>query len=99
MASHSIAVKFKILVLTYQVMCGAAPEYLIEHLSPYRPERVLRSSDSNLLTVPRTRLKKIGDSAFANVAPRLWNCLPTLVRQAADIKTFRRLHKTHLFND
>ncbi len=49
-------------------------------LSLRSPGRCLRSSNQKLLLVPRSRLKKKGDRAFAIAGPKLWNSLPVSIR-------------------
>ena len=43
----------------------------------------LRSSSSQRLVVPRTRLSTVGDRAFGVAAARIWNDLPVTVTSAA----------------
>ena len=75
-----------------------APSYITELLTPYTPTRSLRSSDKSLLVVPRTK-SSLGDRAFSVVAPKLWNSLPTDLRQATSLHHFKRELKTFLFNN
>ncbi len=73
---HWLPVRFrvdlKILMLTFKALHGLAPHYLAELLHPYTPSRRLRSSQSNLLVVPQTCLRSMGDKAFSFYAPVLW---------------------------
>ena len=62
-------VKFKILVQTFKVVNGYSPSYLTSLLSKHVPSRVLRSSDADLLSIPRT-LSKFGDRKFSVDGPR-----------------------------
>ena len=64
-------VVFKVLPLTYKALHGLAPSYMANLLSWCRPTRSLRSSDSLLLTVPRSRFRTFGDRASASSVPRL----------------------------
>lgn len=41
--------------------------------------------------------KTLGDRAFENVAPKVWNRLPLEIRQCQSLNTFKVLLKTHLF--
>ncbi|KAL3063680.1 hypothetical protein OYC64_000086 [Pagothenia borchgrevinki] len=59
--------------------------------------RNLRSSDSGLLTTPRTNLQTFGDRAFSVAAPTLWNALPAEIRNIPTLDAFKRALKTHLF--
>ena len=45
-------IEYKLLLYTYKALHGLAPGYLCKLVVPYEPYRVLRSSKSNLLTVP-----------------------------------------------
>lgn len=50
--------------------------YLLYLLTYYAPNHRLRSSKSNLLAVPQTHLKSMGDRAFSSNALILWNSFP-----------------------
>ena len=62
-------VKFKILLQTFKVVNGYSPSYLTSLLSKHVSSRVLRSSDADLLAIPRT-LSKFGDRKFSVNGPR-----------------------------
>ena len=94
-------IKFKLAVIVYRALHGAAPQYLSDQLQyvadlPTRRRGRLRSSTSNLLDVRPSRCVTVGDRSFATAGPRLWNSLPADVRSAS-LLTFRRKLKTHLF--
>lgn len=101
MSLHWLPVKyrieFKILLFVYKTQNNLAPQYLTDLLTPYTPSRNLRSSDLGHLTVPKVKLKKRGERAFAAAGPKLWNSLPPAIRQAPSICTFKSQLKTHLF--
>ena len=59
--------------------------------------RSLRSSSSNLLVIPRSKLKSYGDRAFSISAPKLWNDIAETIKCSVDLKTFKRSFKTYLF--
>ncbi|XP_057207511.1 schwannomin-interacting protein 1 isoform X2 [Triplophysa rosa] len=69
-------IQYKVLMLVYKALNGQAPEYIEDMLTPYRTQCPLRSSNSMLLTVPRSRLRRSGDRAFSVKDPALWNALP-----------------------
>ncbi|KAL3054734.1 hypothetical protein OYC64_017630 [Pagothenia borchgrevinki] len=73
------------------------PQYLSDLLHPYTPSRSLRSSDTGLLSIPRSRLRTVGDRAFSVATPTLWNALPAEIRNAASLDIFKSSLKTHLF--
>ena len=88
---------FKVLLLTYKAINGNAPSYISDLLHPYNPSRNLRSSDSLLLKIPRTRLKTYGDKSFVFATPSLWNFLPCDIRSLKSVEIFKSKLKTHLF--
>jgi len=64
-------------------------------VSDIRPRR-LRSSDSGFCAIRRSRTT-YGDRCFAVAGPRVWNSLPTELRQYDSLAQFKRRLKTHLF--
>ena len=92
-------IDFKILLITFKVIHGLAPEYLDELSSVKGPSRYhLRSNDQLLLSHPKFKsLKTLGDRAFISAAPNLWNSLPNDNRSAKTVGHFKKLLKTHLF--
>ena len=95
-------IKFKLAVIVYRALHGAAPKYLSDQLQyvaylPMRRRGRLRSSTSNLLDVRSSQCVTVGDRSFATAGPRLWNSLPADVRCASSLTTFRQKLKTHLF--
>ena len=65
-------IEYKLLLYTYTALHGLAPGYLCELVVPYEPRRVLRSAESNLLTVPPG---KYGSRSFVRASANLWNSL------------------------
>ena len=86
-------VKFKILLQTFKVVNGYSPSYLTSLLSKHVPSRVLRSSDADLLSIPRT-LSKVGDRKNGS---RFWNALPQYIKDAGNVSQFKKLLKTFFF--
>ncbi|TWW76580.1 hypothetical protein D4764_13G0012420 [Takifugu flavidus] len=70
-----VRIIFKTLLLTYKVLRGLAPSYLEELVTPYQPNRPLRSQNAGLLVVPRVSTGRMGGRAFSYQAPLLWNQL------------------------
>ena len=92
--------QFKVLVLTYKALNGLGPRYLKDRLLPYEPTRRLRSSQGALLKEPslmEVRGMACRHRAFSAAAPKLWNALPSEIRLAPTLMTFRRQVKTFLF--
>ena len=87
---------FKILLFVFHCVHGSAPEYNISLIQRYVPSRRLRSLDSGLLAVPKTRTNW-GDKSFAHAGPFLWNQLPKHIRDSGTVDTFKDKFKFHLF--
>jgi hypothetical protein len=90
-------IKFKVLLLTHKIIHGNAPDYLRNLIAHHVPSRLLRSSNSFLLDVPKTRLKTYGDRSFSYAAPTEWNQLPIDLRKCSNLNTFKSELKTYLF--
>uniref|UniRef100_A0A8C1KKX3 Reverse transcriptase domain-containing protein n=1 Tax=Cyprinus carpio TaxID=7962 RepID=A0A8C1KKX3_CYPCA len=91
-------IDFKILLITYKALNGLAPQYLNELLLHYSPPRPLRSQNSGNLIIPRISKSTAGGRSFSYLAPKLWNNLPNIVREADTLLQFKSRLKTHLFN-
>ena len=82
---------FKILLLTFKILNGMAPENLSSLIS-------VRHADAVLLNNVYYN-SVYGRRSFAYIAPRYWNALPFHVRSASSIDIFKRLTKTILFQN
>ena len=91
-------ITYKILLIVFKSLHHIAPLY-IQELLQHRPNasHSLRSNDQNLLVCPRYRSATYGDRNFCNIAPVLWNTLPTDMRMCEDLVKFKKLLKTRLF--
>ena len=89
---------YKILLLTYKSLKGLAPDYLKDLLDQYVPTRTLRSGAKHLLCVPRVWTKNYGEQAFSFCGPKLWNDLPSFIKQATSVDIFKKDLRTFLFN-
>ena len=80
--SHVLDHITPVILLTFKAMHGTGPFCLNELLQPYRPPRLLRSSNKDFLTIPKYNLSEIlSPSSFSIYAPILWmeiNCLKIL---------------------
>lgn len=94
----STRIEYKVSLLTHQCIHGHAPSYLKELINPQTTTRSLRSTHSNLLHIPRTRLRTMGDRAFCTAAPHLWNGLPDSLRAPQSTDCFKKGLKTFLFS-
>ena len=91
-------VRYKVLLLVYKCVHGQGPEYLKNLCVMKRSNYSLRSIDSLVLEVPRTRCNTFGSRAFALCGPTWWNQLPFELKSAESIPVFKKQLKTHLFS-
>ena len=90
-------IRYKVLLLTFKALNGLAPLYLTDLLHDYQPTRQLRSGMQHLLKVPSTRYSTVGDRAFSNGAPKLWNNLSLDIRSCRTVETFKTRLKAFMF--
>jgi len=93
-------ITFRLCVLAYRCLHGTAPSYLAGSLlrtSHVDTRRRLRSADTAMLILPSTKRSTLGNRAFLVASAREWNNLPSSVRNAPSLTTFRRELKTVLF--
>ena len=92
-------IEFKVLVYVYNCLDNAAPVYMKNMLQRYSTREGLRSKNMEcLLVIPKTKRKTFADRSFSVFGPRLWNHLPTKLRTAPNLETFKSSLKTHLFH-
>ena len=90
-------ITFKIAVITFKALHGAAPSYITDLMKPYTPGRLLRSSNQLLLSTPKFNLKTYGGRSFTIAAPSVWNTLPFELRSCNSLSSFESKLKTWLF--
>ena len=92
-------IDFKLLLIVFKALHGLAPDYLIELINIKSPSNYnIRSNREVLLEPPSVKtLATLGDRSFASAAPTLWNSLPSYIREASSVDSFKRLLKTYLF--
>jgi hypothetical protein len=90
-------IDFKIIVLTWKGLNNMAPSYIRDMLKINERRTDLRSNNSIILEVPKTKLKGCGDRAFCKAAPILWKDLPHELRNTEKLNTFKSRLETHLF--
>jgi len=89
-------IEFKTATLCFIAVKLGTPSYLNNMLKPYAPLRALRSSNMDLLTIPRTDTS-LGLRRFSVAGPQVWNRLPHELRQCNTISSFKSNLKTHYF--
>src|SRR6218665_3947725 len=95
-----LRVEFKICLLVYKSLNGAAPGYLRDYCKETHSSASglrLRSTDKCDLLVRRMKTR-FGDRAFSAAGPRCWNKLPVALRAANSIDFFKTGLKTYLFS-
>ena len=90
-------IKFKIALLVFQCIHGSAPSYLQSLLSQNRGPYNLRSRVSMHLTIHHCTNTQARNGAFHYIGPRVWNSLPSNLRQITNLEAFKRALKAHLF--
>ena len=88
---------YKINLLTFKCLHELGPPYLKNLLSPYQPERNLRSATKELLEENGYKLETYGRRAYFVVGPSFWNDLPVDLRFEDDLTCFKSSLKTHFF--
>ena len=94
-------IQFKLSTLIYRTL---AIHQLVTHQPPYLASllhfsnisRQLRSSTSQQLSIPRTKLN-LGKRVFSVAAPIIWNELPTTLKSCESLASLRKNLKTDLF--
>ena len=86
-------IKFKILLVTYKALNGAAPSYIYKLLPEFKTLR----SDHLKFQLSKFNFKKLGGRAFKNIAPELWNGLPLHIRISETVVIFKKQLKTFYF--
>jgi hypothetical protein len=93
-------IAFKIAVLTYNALHNMAPSYLTEmcHLTASNPYIASnRSATHGDLLQCGWNSVFYGQRSFYYSSPRVWNSLPTSVRQQHSQSSFKKHLKTYLF--
>ncbi|MEW8544984.1 MAG: reverse transcriptase family protein [Candidatus Thiodiazotropha sp.] len=77
-------------VLIFKALNNLTPAYITNLLKPMSEthSRSLRSSVNGTLSVPRSRTS-LFDRSFSSSAPRLWNSLPSSVRNSTSLNSFK----------
>ena len=89
-------IKFKLSTLTYRALAIHQPPYLASILHFPNIPRQLRSSTSQQLSIPRTKLN-LCKGAFSVAAPIIWNELPATLKYCESLASFRKHLKMYIF--
>ena len=87
-------IRFKILVITFKAIHELGPEYINDLIGVKSASRYsLRSNNELLLELPPERTKRtLGDRAFCVAAPKLWNSLPSKIRNSGSLNNFKNIY-------
>ena len=87
-------IEYKLLLYAYKALHGLVPGYLCELVVP---QRVLRSAESNLLTVPPGKPDKYGSRSFVRASANLWNSIKgekaAWLKNSQTVESFKRKFK------
>ena len=89
-------IKCKLSTLTYRALAIHEPPYLASLLHFSNVPRQLRSSISQPLSIPRTKLN-LGKRAFSVAAPIICNELTNTLKSCESLASFRIHLKTYFF--
>src|SRR6218665_2379471 len=90
---------YKLALLVYKSLHGAAPDYLKSYcvgVSTSRAGARLRSEVKGDLKVRKSKIC-FGDRAFSVAGPRCWNNIQISIRSASALESFKSRLKTHYF--
>ena len=92
-------IKFKVLTIVFKIRNDLAPSYLCDLIEQYVPQRTLEIKSSKQTESSTHNSNLIMSCAFCVNGPRLWKALPSKVRSAASLNSFKSKLKTHLFSE
>ena len=81
-------IDFKVLLHTFKAIHGQTPGYVSSLIERRHLRPGLRSSGLTL-QMPITHLRGYGDRAFSSIARRLWNSLPSSIREIDNLDHFK----------
>ena len=92
-------VQYHTCILVYKSLNNLTPEYISEIISKpsITHQRHLRSTDNDLLYVPRSSTACY-DKSFSICGPKEWNKLPLEIRLSKTLSSFKKLLKMHLMS-
>lgn len=90
--------KHKVVQLVYKGLHGIAPPYINELLKYFKPNTTmtLRSVSRKNLEVPRAG-KKVYNQSFSVIGPKLYNQLPSHVRDSKSFTAFKTISHSHFY--
>ena len=94
---------FKVCLLSYKIVNGMSPDYLVELVDTDLPSdtnrtRARPTEDNLLMKLPKMSRLKSSNRRFSNYAPVAWNSLPLKLRAVSNVSTFKNMLKNYLFD-
>ena len=90
-------ITFKLAFLVFRCLNGTAPLYLADSINRTDVVETRRSLRLRCSSLTAVDVPVIGDRAFPVAAGRAWKSLPSFVKSASSLSTFKRHLKTYLF--
>ena len=90
-------IKYKICLLTFNLLRGHGPENMSEMLTPRSTDYGIRSQDDLTLDVPRTKKENTGRSCFYSCCTETVELPPKDVRSCDNVSIFKSKLKTQYF--
>jgi len=90
-------ITFKLASLVFRCLNGTAPVYLADSINRTDVVETRRSLRLRCSSLTAVDVPVIGDRAFPVAASRAWNSLPSFVKSASSLSTFKRYLKMYLF--
>lgn len=81
---------YKVLLIVFKCLNGMGPQYLTEMLTYGNYSHNIHLMEPYMNTA-------MGERAFQKYAPRLWNSMPSSIKECTTLPTFKKYLKTHLF--
>ena len=89
-------IEFKVATLCFKSLFVEQPRHLRDISHPYISSRTLRSTDKQLLVLPRTKMNT-ATARFSYSGPEVWNLLPSSLRSVDSNDTFKSQWKVNFF--
>ena len=90
---------YKICLLTYKALKFGQPKYLSDLLKPYSTASAVELRSAGRLAEPFISRATSVERCFAYCAPRIYNSLPSDVKNESTVYSFKKKLKTYLFTE
>ncbi len=96
-----VRIEYKIAAMSHQALLFGKPKYLRNTLKEFHTDTAMELShdtDLHRLHEPRSN-SNMGLRAFEGCAPRIYNKLPSNIKDCAKMDVFKKKLKTYLFQE